>query len=128
MVGTSLPGIDFASPDNPCGCLPPDTNAAVGPNQVVETVNEEIRAWDKTTGAVVFDSSLTSFFGQGNGGDVYVLYDNTADRCTSRPSTAPTPGCSWPSRKTPTSSMVLPTYNLDVPAGPVSALSEAGVQ
>ena len=41
-VGTNLPGIDFASPDNPCGCLPPDTNAAVGPNQVVETVNEEI--------------------------------------------------------------------------------------
>ncbi len=79
-VGSSFEGIDFASPDNPCGCLPPDTNAAVGPTQVIETVNEEIRVYSKSTGAIVLDESLTSFFGQGNGGDVYVLYDNTADR------------------------------------------------
>ncbi len=80
VIGNTFQGIDFASPNNPCGCLPPDTNAAVGPTQVIETVNEEIRVWDKTTGATVLDESLASFFGQGSFGDVYVLYDNTADR------------------------------------------------
>ena len=60
--------------------MPPDTNAAVGPTQVIETVNEEIRVFDKSTDAILLDESLTSFFGQGNGGDVYVLYDNTANR------------------------------------------------
>ena len=79
-IGASFAGIDFASPNNPCGCLPPDTNAAVGPTQVIETVNEEIRVYDKGTGTVLLDESLTSFFGQGNGGDVYVLYDDVANR------------------------------------------------
>src|SRR5262249_13069910 len=40
-VGTSIEGIDFNSSD--CGCLPPDTNAAVGPNYVGEAVNLDMR-------------------------------------------------------------------------------------
>jgi Legume lectin domain/SdrD B-like domain/Bacterial pre-peptidase C-terminal domain/Bacterial Ig-like domain len=79
-IGQSFAGIDFASPNNPCGCLPPDTNAAVGPTQVVETVNEEIRVFDKSNGAIVYDASLATFFGQGSGGDVYVVYDDLANR------------------------------------------------
>ncbi len=72
VVGNTFQGIDFSSPNNPCGCIPPDTNAAVGPTQVIETVNQEIRVYNKATGQIELDESLTSFFGQSNFGDVYV--------------------------------------------------------
>ncbi len=77
-VGTSFEGID-ANGSN-CGCLPPDTNAAVGNDYVVETVNAQIRVFDKTTGNVLFDEPLASFFGDFSGGDSYVVYDDIADR------------------------------------------------
>src|SRR5262249_10636068 len=63
-----------------CGCLPPDTNAAVGNNFVVETVNLELRIFDKTTGAHLLDETLATLFGAPTGGDPYVLYDDLADR------------------------------------------------
>jgi protocatechuate 3,4-dioxygenase beta subunit len=77
-IGSSFEGIDFNTSN--CGCLPPDTNATVGNNYVMETVNEQIRIFDKTTSAVLFDEPLTTFFGQAQFGDVYALYDDIANR------------------------------------------------
>jgi hypothetical protein len=77
QLGQGYDGVDFL--DSHCGCLPPDTNAAVGNNFVVETVNTQIRVFDKTTGARLLDESLATFFGEPSGGDVYVLYDDLAD-------------------------------------------------
>ena len=62
---------------------PPDTNAAVGPNHVVETVNTDLAVFNKTTGAIVFGpvaiNTLWSGFGGGcqldNDGDPIVTYD-----------------------------------------------------
>jgi hypothetical protein len=79
LVGQSYDGIDFIGSN--CFCLPPDTNAAVGNNYVVETVNFQIRVFNKTTGAVLLDEPLVTFFGPfGFGSDPYVLYDDNADR------------------------------------------------
>jgi|GEM_PF-1773128 len=77
-IGQSYDGINFF--DSSCGCLPPDTNAAVGNNFVVETVNVQIRIFDKTTGSVLFDEPLAQFFGESSAGDPYVVYDDNADR------------------------------------------------
>ncbi|MEO8269764.1 MAG: hypothetical protein ABI557_08590, partial [Aureliella sp.] len=59
---------------------PPDTNAAVGNNYIVETVNVQIRIFDKTTGDILLDEPLEAFFGSFSGGDPYVVYDDIADR------------------------------------------------
>src|ERR1700758_4053747 len=64
-VGQSYDGIDFIGSN--CFCLPPDTNAAVGNNYVVEAVNVQIRIFDKTTGAVLLDEPLSTFFGAPSG-------------------------------------------------------------
>lgn len=77
-VGQSYDGIDFNGSN--CGCLPPDTNAAVGNNYVVETVNLQIRIFDKTTGFVLLDEPLSTFFGVPAGSDPYVVYDDIAGR------------------------------------------------
>ena len=74
----SYDGVDFLSSN--CGCLPPDTNAAVGNNFVVEAVNVQIRIFDKLTGAVLLDEPLSTFFGAASGGDPYVVYDDIAGR------------------------------------------------
>jgi hypothetical protein len=71
-------GIDFLGSN--CGCLPPDTNAAVGNSYVVETVNVQFRVFDKGTGIELFNKSLGAFFGAPSGGDPYVVYDETVDR------------------------------------------------
>jgi hypothetical protein len=76
QLGQSYDGINFFD----SGYLPPDTNAAVGNNFVVETVNVQVRIFDKTTGSILLDKSLESFFGAPTGGDVYVVYDDNADR------------------------------------------------
>jgi hypothetical protein len=78
VVGNSFEGIDFNGSN--CACLPPDTNATVGGNYVVETVNVEIRVYDKTTGSILLDEPLSTLFGASSGGDVYVLYDDIANR------------------------------------------------
>jgi hypothetical protein len=75
----SYDGIDFFT--GTCFCLPPDTNAAVGNNYVVETVNLHIRVFDKTTGAVLLDEPLSTLFAPfGAGTDPYVVYDDNANR------------------------------------------------
>jgi hypothetical protein len=76
-IGQSYDGIDFLS--TPI-FIPPDTNAAAGNNFVVETVNGQIRVFDKTTGKILLDEPLETLFGAFSGGDVYVVYDDTADR------------------------------------------------
>jgi hypothetical protein len=74
----SYDGVSFS--ESSCNCLPPDTNVAVGNNFVAETVNFKIRVWDKTSGAILLDKTLSSFFGAFSQGDPYVVYDDTADR------------------------------------------------
>jgi hypothetical protein len=78
LVGQSFEGVDFNGSN--CGCLPPDTNAAVGGNYVVETVNFEFRVFDKSTGTVLLDEPLSSLFGAFSGGDPYVVYDDIVGR------------------------------------------------
>ena len=77
-LGQSYDGIDSLGSN--CGCLPPDTNAAVGNNFVVETVNSQMRVFDKTTGVVMLDEPLSTCFGAFSGGDPYVVYDDNANR------------------------------------------------
>jgi hypothetical protein len=75
-VGLSIEGIDFNGSN--CGCLPPDTNAAVGHNHVAETVNFQFRVFDKTTGTVLLDEPLATLFGATTGGDPDIVYDEIA--------------------------------------------------
>ena len=62
QIGTSFEGASGTDLNNNCGCLPPDTNAAVGGNYVVETVNTEIVVYDKSTGAELFSETLDSLY------------------------------------------------------------------
>jgi hypothetical protein len=78
IIRQSYDGVDFLGSN--CGCLPPDSNAAVGNDFVVETVNLQIRIFEKATGKIMLDESLAQFFGAVSGGDPYVVYDDTADR------------------------------------------------
>jgi len=71
-------GIDFLGSN--CGCLPPDTNAAVGNSYVTEAVNFQIRVFDRITGAILLDEPLSTLFGSASGGDPYVVHDDLADR------------------------------------------------
>ena len=59
-VGSVYEGIDFNGSN--CGCLPPDTNAAVGGNYIVEMVNIQFRILDKTTGNILLDEPIDTFF------------------------------------------------------------------
>ena len=78
QIRQSYDGIDFL--DSNCSCLPPDTNAAVGNDFVVETVNLQLRVFDKITGIAILDEPLRTLFGASTGGDPYVVYDDIADR------------------------------------------------
>ena len=60
ILGTTIEGIDFNGSN--CGCLPPDTNAAVGNGFVAETVNVQFRVWD-TAGNQLLDEPLSTLFG-----------------------------------------------------------------
>src|SRR4051812_23389812 len=79
-LGSSFTGLGST------GWYPPDTNAAVGPNYVVETVNETYAIYNKSTGAFVSSQTLPSLFsgfdtGGGSGTfDPSVAYDEQAGR------------------------------------------------
>ncbi len=81
----SFEGIDI---NGGCGgCLPPDTNGEVGPNNYVQTVNSAVQVWDKTgtslMGPVAINTLWTGFGGScetRNDGDPVVMYDQLADR------------------------------------------------
>src|SRR5260370_41366932 len=66
------------------GWTPPDTNLAVGPSRVVETVNESLAIYDKAAGTLLSQEALTSLFAgfaAGSGPfDPSVLYDEQAGR------------------------------------------------
>jgi hypothetical protein len=76
-------GIDGLNSTN---IYPPDTNLAVGPSHVVETVNETMATYNKSTRAQVASEDLTTLFnGLPNTGDIgpfdpSVMYDDSAGR------------------------------------------------
>jgi hypothetical protein len=78
ILRRGIDGINFLGSN--CGCLPPDTNAAVSNDFVAETTNVQFRVWNKTPGNMVLNETLTALFGSPSGGDPYVVYDDIADR------------------------------------------------
>ncbi|HEX3624141.1 MAG TPA: hypothetical protein VH280_01820, partial [Verrucomicrobiae bacterium] len=73
-----------------CNCRPPDTIGDVGPNHYVQGVNSGFRVFDKSGNPLIPFITFNSFFaslGTGNpcgnnqnGGDIFVFYDQVADR------------------------------------------------
>jgi len=87
-VQNTIRGAEFAGV-GALGYAPPDTNMAVGPNHIVQTVNSRYAIYNKTGGLLVGPNSLSSLWsalGSGNGcatnngGDVVAQYDRMADR------------------------------------------------
>jgi streptogramin lyase len=76
-VGTTFEGMSFF--DTSCGCIPPDTNDAVGPTQVVEAINLTIRISEKN-GTTDLTQDLSSYFGINAFSDPYIVYDDIANR------------------------------------------------
>lgn len=71
------------------GYIPPDSNIAVGPTQIVQVVNIEIAVFDKASGAIIsgYPKTLSSLWtplggdcGSQNAGDPIAQYDAAADR------------------------------------------------
>jgi sugar lactone lactonase YvrE len=77
-VGSQFEGLSFA--DTNCGCIPPDTNGAVGPTQVIETTNTALRIYDKATGHVLLTGEIGQLFGINAFSDPYIVYDDIANR------------------------------------------------
>ena len=67
-IGQSYDGIDFLGSN--CGCLPPDTNAAVGNDFIAETVNIHLRVWNRIFGNMVLNEPLATTFGAPSGGEL----------------------------------------------------------
>lgn len=68
-------------PTSDCLCYPPDTNIAVGNDYVVETVNKQMRIFDKRSGERLLDEPLGLVFGDALfRGDPYAVYDDNAYR------------------------------------------------
>jgi hypothetical protein len=59
-IVTTFAGMDFKHTQQG---EPPDSNAAAGPNSIVETVNQQMTVYNKSTGAVIFTAAFDSFFG-----------------------------------------------------------------
>lgn len=63
-----------------CGCQPPDPNAAVGANEIVEMVNTSFEVYSKA-GTALCGITLNSFLGTGDAlSDPRVMYDNVNGR------------------------------------------------
>src|SRR5215472_496490 len=86
-------GQNFEGVGNLNGVFPPDTNMAVGPNDIVQTVNFSFAIYDKQGNTLLGPETLgTLWQGFGgacdpstdpsaaNGGDVVALYDEQANR------------------------------------------------
>ena len=86
------PGMSFEGVGNVNGVLPPDTNADVGPNHYVQSVNVSFAVYSKGTdttppallyGPAAMNTLWTGFGGPceaRNDGDGIVMYDHLADR------------------------------------------------
>jgi hypothetical protein len=89
VFGPDIPGtgINFDGIANPCGCNPPDTNGAVGPDHFVEMVNFNFEIFSRT-GTSLYGPAATITLWSGFGGpcetetagDPVVLHDQLADR------------------------------------------------
>src|SRR5881394_1402376 len=86
-IGIPTPIISFDGNSNLCGCVPPDPNGAVGPNNVVTMSNLHFQIFDKSGNSLfgpAANNTLWSGFGgdceTDNAGDPVVLYDQLADR------------------------------------------------
>ncbi len=80
-------GVGFDGMGNVTGAVPPDTNADIGPNHIVQTVNTALAVWDKAGNQLVAPTAINNLWsGFGglcestNRGDPIVLYDSQADR------------------------------------------------
>src|SRR5439155_6489091 len=77
---------NFEGIDNPCMCMPPDTEGDVGPNHYMQWVNVHYAIWTKTGTQVVPPTPGNTLFtglpncGTYNRGDPQVLYDQFAGR------------------------------------------------
>jgi hypothetical protein len=83
-VGVSFEGMNISQGCG--GCLPPDTDGAVGPNHYVQMVNTELAVFNKTTGAMISGPTpIKGLWTSGecsvrDDGDPIVIYDQLADR------------------------------------------------
>ena len=83
-VGVSFEGMNISQGCG--GCLPPDTDGAVGPNHYVQMVNTELAVYNKTTGAMISGPTpIEALWPSGecsvnDSGDPIVIYDQLADR------------------------------------------------
>jgi hypothetical protein len=82
---SATPGVDFDGiPAN--GFAPSDSNIAVGPNHIVETVNARLAVYSKSGTPLAGPTNLTTFFAPlgdncaSGASDPIVLYDRAADR------------------------------------------------
>ena len=67
-------------PNASCGCQPPDVNATVGPNHIVEAVNLSLAVYSKS-GTQLQNTGLNTFLGTADGlSDPRVLYDTSWNR------------------------------------------------
>jgi len=75
--------------DSGCGCIPPDTNGAVGRTQYVQTVNSVVSVYSKTGTRLAGPTQINALFNalpagnacrDNNDGDPVVVYDQLADR------------------------------------------------
>lgn len=79
-LNSSFDGLAYSDTQ---GFVPPDTNAAVGFNRVVEVVNSDLAIYDKATGGLLFKQYLNGFFGATGSYlpfDPLVTYDDLANR------------------------------------------------
>jgi hypothetical protein len=91
LEGRTLPSVAVLSAfdginatQSACNCQPPDPDAAVGPGQLVETVNLSVAFYDKASGRQLFFQKLKNFFAPVKPGafltDPVVAYDDGAGR------------------------------------------------
>ncbi len=83
-VGMTFEGMNISQGCG--GCLPPDTDGAVGPNHYLQMVNTTLAVFNKTTGAMISGPTpIRGLWTMGecaarDDGDPIVLYDQLADR------------------------------------------------
>lgn len=80
-------GQGFDALGNVTGVAPPDTNADVGPNHIVQTVNVALAVYDKQGNQLLAPTAISELWDGFGGlcetndnGDPIVLYDSAADR------------------------------------------------
>jgi hypothetical protein len=78
IIDTNFNGIQLSTSD--CGCQPPDSNATIGPNDILETVNLEFAVYNKS-GTLLYRTSLNNFLGTTESlSDPRAVYDPTWNR------------------------------------------------